>query len=590
MGKSEINKRSRLADNSIAAMAATMAYLVARLFLAPFVLTHISLAEFGLWSLCFVVLSYGAFGAFGVNNAYIRYTARFHARGKTDMVGGLLSTGTLCMFAFLCVFMLLLFFLSPLILERFNTPPSLMDTARFMLLGTAGAFCLDLLLGGFRSVLEGVEEIALVKKIYTGAALLEILCILFFLHMGAGVKGMLYAYMVRVAVDSGGCIYQAFKKLPGLRVAPSLFHSGFFHMLFVFGGKVQVTGIVALLLSTLDRVIISSFMGLGAAGMFELGRKFPFTAKSVSGSGFGAFLPASAAMEPRWEEKKGPSGRERAVTHGGVVLLATLLGLLPLMPVSGWGMGIGYGFLPWGVTAGCLGMIALGGYLLGGRFRNDPAMISCEPARLYVAGVRFTNLLNLCVFSFLAATAGPLVNAWVGAGYGEAADVLRLLCLAYGLQQATGPVTLIFRGLGRAGRELEYLLFHGVLLLIWLPLGTIRFGLTGTAGALALAAFFSSAFLFWRSNVTLKVSWREFMEKTLLPGAAPLSGAGAVYLCLPMFAAGGRADAVTALGALGLLYAALVLPLVWFFVLTPDERETALSLVPRKRESAEESI
>lgn len=91
--KEESSIHKKMASNAAAGMIATGIYLVSRLLLTPFILNYLTLAEFGLWSLCFIILSYASMGGFGVNSTYIRYTARYSAEGHHEDISKLLSTG-----------------------------------------------------------------------------------------------------------------------------------------------------------------------------------------------------------------------------------------------------------------------------------------------------------------------------------------------------------------------------------------------------------------------------------------------------------------------------------------------------------------
>ena len=48
----------KVARNSVASMGAVGIYFLSRLALTPFILHYVNLTEFGLWSMCFVILSY----------------------------------------------------------------------------------------------------------------------------------------------------------------------------------------------------------------------------------------------------------------------------------------------------------------------------------------------------------------------------------------------------------------------------------------------------------------------------------------------------------------------------------------------------
>jgi len=574
---------NKLASNAMAGMVATGIYLTSRLFLTPLVLNYISLAEFGLWSMCFVILSYAAMGAFGVNTAYIRYTAKFQAQGREGDIGRLLSTGVFAMLAFCTLFWLALYTGLPAILDAFRVETSMRTSAAAMILGTAVVFSADLILGGFRSVLEGLQEIAMVKKIYTVSALMEMAAIILFLSMGTGVLGLLYAYMVRIVIETSACFLAARRMLPTLRLSPKLISHDHLRRLFVFGGKVQVLGGIAIFLSVLDRMVISATIGLSATGLFEVGRKFPFSAKSVSGAAFGPFLPAAANRQSQPAEVDSESLPEHLKTWLWTAALALSIACMPI----GW-MPIGVDLpspISWAITLLAIGSIFLSIKRLHSRFDDRNQLPSGPVRRLYMDGLRHINLVNVILFAFLAAVAEPLITAWVGATYANAAGVMRLLAAGYLVQQSTGPVTMIFRGIDRCSRELEYLIVQLILALAWIPAGAVAYGLTGAAGAIVAGNGAAAVFLFWRSNMSFQVGIRDFIHHILKPALLPLTLAASTYAIVRMWPCPERLDAAIQIIGLGFSYTCLMLPLAWTLVLTGDEKKQVSALNPfRKRE------
>ena len=68
-------------------------YLATRFFLPPVVLAYISLEEYGIWAVCFILIGYLGISAFGVSNVYVRYVAEYYSNGRIDKINRLLSTG-----------------------------------------------------------------------------------------------------------------------------------------------------------------------------------------------------------------------------------------------------------------------------------------------------------------------------------------------------------------------------------------------------------------------------------------------------------------------------------------------------------------
>ncbi|MBV5326036.1 MAG: polysaccharide biosynthesis C-terminal domain-containing protein [Chlorobium sp.] len=575
------NAHKKLAGNAVSGMVATIIYMVSRLLLTPFILQYLSLEEFGLWSLCFIILSYAGMGGFGVNSTYIRYSARYLAEGKEKEISKLLSTGVAYMFTFCLFFCLVLYLIMPFLLERFHIAPAQQDLAATIFLGTAAVFSLELTLGGFRFVINGMHEFLKEKIVSTVAGLIEIGAILLFLYFGAGVKGLLYAFALRLVLETIGCWAIARSLLPSLSVSWRLISRENFRLFLGFGGKVQVLGILGIFLTALDRLFITAIAGLAAGGMFEIGRKLPSTAGGISSSAFGPFLSTASHIEGRWAGEKPDAFPDRLKTYALIVATTVTLSLVPLfflLPVQKRLPGTSPLIA---VFAGVLTVILF--YLLNRRMKNEKFLDSIELKQLYLNGIRFTNMINSTLFLFLVAMAHPLMNAWVGKEYASAADVMIFLSTAYSIQLCTGPITMIFRGIDRNGRELEYMLVQVILMVIWIPAGTIAWGLIGSAAAIACSSIVSTLFLFWRSNNTFRIRFRKFVPFTVIPALVPLLPAVAVFAVSEIYPAEGRLMAVLQVLVCGVVYVVLSVMMFWKYVLNGEEKSKALEMIPFNR-------
>lgn len=591
-GKDNQRKIGRkVAKNSIAGMGAVGIYFLSRLALTPFILHYVDLAEFGLWSMCFVILSYAGLGAIGVNGAYIKFTAEYQSRNDQASIGSLLSTGILCMTLFCLLFYGVLYLVLPYILKGFHVSSELMPIASFMILGTALAFCLDFTLGGFRATLEGLQEIALSKSVNVSASLFEVAMVVVFLPLGFGIKGLLYAYIIKTLAEMVTCTGLVFKKLPGLKLRPRLINKQAFKDLFVFGSKVQLLGALAIFLGSLDRIAITALLGLKATGLFEVGRKFPFTGRNISRAAFGPLLPAASYMGGTWERGDRMSVSGRAGKYMGLVLGSAAVAVLPgaiwfrelaekFLP----GVHIPYHFVAIAATVIILLLILKLKKLYKSLISED-RLLGEDLRNLYLKGLRHINLINVTIFAFLMAVARPLIISWVGEEYLPAVWVLVLISLANIFHQGTGPASVIVRGINRSGRELEYLIIQFVLGLAWIPAGTYLFGITGTALAILCSSGLGSIYFFWRTNYAFRISWRKSVGTTLAPGLAPAISAAIMYVLTLALPTTDRWISAGQVLMLGCFHLTLTFLLVWKLFLSREEKGTVSSIINRLKRS-----
>jgi O-antigen/teichoic acid export membrane protein len=581
----------KVAKNSIASMGAVGVYFFSRLALTPFILHYVDLTEFGLWSMCFVILSYAGLGVMGVNGAYIKFTAEYQARNDQTSIGSLLSTGIVCMTVFCLLFYAVLYLFLPYILEGFHVSSALMATASFMILGTALAFCLDFTLGGFRATLEGLQEIALSKSINVSASLFEVAMVVVLLPLGFGIKGLLYAYIIKTFAEMVTCTGLVFKKLPGLKLRPGLINKQAFKDLFVFGGKIQILGGLAIFLGSLDRIAITALLGLKATGMYEIGGKFPFTARNLSAAAFGPLLPAASYIGSSWERGDRISPGDRAKKYLTLVFGALVVALLPgiflIRKIEEKTMSDVQ--IPYTLAA-VAGVLILALFIIRikkfySRLLAEDKLIGKDLRDLYLKGFRHINIINVTLFSFLMAAAHPMIISWVGDSYLPAVPVLVLLSFAYMIHQGTGPAGLMVRGINRAGRELEYLLIQFILGIAWIPVGTLLFGITGTALGILGSSVLGSLYFFWRTNHAFRISLREMLKTVMMPALAPAISAASVYGITLIIPTTDRWVSAAEVIILGCLHLGLTFLILWKLFLTHEETETVAKVLNRFRPS-----
>ena len=88
---SEVNRR--FGSNVLATIVARLVNMARGVCLVPFLLAHIGLEAYGIWTTIFILVSYVGITTLGISNVYVKYVAEFHARREFDKANALLSTG-----------------------------------------------------------------------------------------------------------------------------------------------------------------------------------------------------------------------------------------------------------------------------------------------------------------------------------------------------------------------------------------------------------------------------------------------------------------------------------------------------------------
>lgn len=570
----------KIATNSLVSVLTAGTYMLSRLALTPFILSYISLEEFGLWGVCFTILGYALVNGPGIQGAFIKYSAEFASDGDHSKLNRLLSTGLLTMAMVCSVCFLLMVALLPILLDLFKVEPGLKDTAQFLILGTTAAFMLDALFSPFYAILSGLQEIAKLRLIWLAASIVELGLIVCLVLNSWGVSSLLLAYITRILIQTVAYVLFAYRRIPALQMHPKLFCRSLLGTLFSFGGRVQFISLLAMFMNTFDKLVATSFFGLGAAGLFEVGQKFPKTGQLVVSPVFAPLLPAASHYRGHWSQLEESTARARGQRYLRLSALSLAIGLLgityPLILYT-------HSFLSLvAILIAALLVAPLIPWLKNG-FSRKEKLESPEIRQLYLTAARHATLLNVSAMGLCAASAPALIFAWVGEGYEKAYGLMVLVSLSCLVNLLTGPGTQVFQGSNRTGREFEYLMTQIILAAIWVPSFSSIWGLQGAVLGTLSALIVSCTYFLWQTHRCLSIAPKEYLQQVIFPSCVPavlsLAAAYTVFQ-LPFLS---RWETLAQLSALGALFFLLNGVILKIWVLSDEEWTTFLAIILRKK-------
>jgi O-antigen/teichoic acid export membrane protein len=286
--------RDSLSRNVTVDVAARVGYLVSRFFIPPFVLAHVTLEAYGLWSAAFIMVAYVGLSTMGISTVYIKFVAEYCARREYLKANQLLSTGLCLTIPFCAVVFAIFYVLWPRIVLWLHIAPALRGDAREVVLSVVAIFLASLSLGAFHDAVVGAQKTDMVQRRWMVCYIVETVLIFVLVGMGRGIRGLSEAFLVRTLLDVGLCLIMAFRLLPWLRISPRLITREAFKTLFNFGAVVQIQGLLSITLDSIERAIAAPLVGLAGTGLLEIGKKLPSMAGSVPIAFTSSFTPAAS--------------------------------------------------------------------------------------------------------------------------------------------------------------------------------------------------------------------------------------------------------------------------------------------------------
>jgi O-antigen/teichoic acid export membrane protein len=302
--------KDSLSRNVVVDIAARVGYLVSRFFIPPFVLAHVTMEAYGLWSTAFILVSYVGLSTMGISSVYIKFVAEYTARREYRKANELLSTG-LCLTVPFCLAVFVAFYLFwPRLMDVLHIAPALKGDAREVVLSVIAIFLASLSLGAFHDAVVGAQQTDQVQKRWVVCYVIETILIFVLVGMGRGIRGLSEAFLIRTVVDLVLCLVMAVRLLPWLKITPRYVTKEAFHNLFSFGGVVQIQGLLSVALNSIERAIAAPLVGLVGTGLLDIGKKLPSMAGSVPLAFASSFTPAASYLHGGME---GSAGQQDAV-------------------------------------------------------------------------------------------------------------------------------------------------------------------------------------------------------------------------------------------------------------------------------------
>lgn len=259
---------------------------------------------YGLWVFAFSVTSYFTIYNFGISNAFVKYTAEYSAHRDHERLSGLISTGMAVAVAFAALVAAILLLFTDQAVDFFNISSERRDEARFVVTGIGLTSAFNIAFNAYPALLTGIQRLYVVNYCRVSVLTFEVGLTFYFLYLGHGLRTVMLVYMAGVILSGLTTAYFAHRALPELRIAPWRAEWGYFKEMLNLGSRMQLLGIVALVVSTLDIVVFMKFGSEALVGLYAIAQRVADRAQGVARQGFGALAPASAELLSRQDTAK----------------------------------------------------------------------------------------------------------------------------------------------------------------------------------------------------------------------------------------------------------------------------------------------
>jgi O-antigen/teichoic acid export membrane protein len=519
----------RFSRNVAATIVARVVNMARGVLLVPFLLAHIGLEAYGIWTTIFILVTYVGLTTLGISNVYIKYVAEFHARREYDKANALLSTGLVVTIPSCAAIFLAIYFGWGWIAPWLHLPAAHAADGKEAVLIVLGVFLSSIAFNAFGDMLTGTQQIAATQVFLTISIVAEFGLAVWLVWAGRGIAGLAEAYLARTVINDGLTMWWAWRTLKWLKLSPRLARRASLKYVVHFGGLVQFQSMLSIFLASVERVAALTFIGAAAAGLLDVARKWPLSLSTIPTAFFAALLPAAAHVD--------------AATEGE----ARRQNLRQL-------------------------------YLTGSRYANLTTAVFVAVLAFWAPPILHVWLGNglpmrqTLVSLFVVFSLGMQLHMLTGAG----TSVFRGMGKVYEEFNYSLPNLLLLAVALPAARWIEG---------SWTP--------WGIGVAVTVATALSACVLMGRALVVLDLKLSSYLRTVIVPGLVPYLAAGTLaWPTAWLVNAVNRWAGMGVLAAAGLVYAAAVAVLLDRWVLTGDERNRSAAVLRKglrllRREVAE---
>lgn len=257
---------------------------------------YLSSEGYALWVFAFSIATYFTIYNFGIANAFVNYTAELNAQKNYDRLNGLISTGMIVALGFAATVALILLLFTDQAVRFFNIHENHVSEARFVVIGVGLTSALNIAFNAYPAILTGLHRLYVVNYCRVAVLTVEVGVTFALLTMGYGLRTVMVLYMLGVIASNVTTAVFAHRYLPELRIRFKLARWEYFKDMLNLGSRLQLLGIVALFVSTLDIVVFMKFGSEAMVGLYAISQRVAERAQGIARQGFGALAPASAEL------------------------------------------------------------------------------------------------------------------------------------------------------------------------------------------------------------------------------------------------------------------------------------------------------
>ncbi len=272
--------------------------------LSPFVVHHLGVVAYGVWTLVVATTSYIGLLDLGLRGAVIRFVSRHHALGN-HAESSVATSGALWLRQWICLSVIFLSLILSFVINRlFHIPPELQAAARWAILFSGLSFAVTLYFGVFGGVLAALHRFDLISGVSIGQTILRSAGVVWLLVGGHGILALALWELTVVLAANLTQMWVCFRSYPELALS---FRYPGKRLLQDFAGYsvwVFLQHIFGQVIYYTDNLVVGAFVSVAAVTFFSIGGSLIEYLRTIVASLTVTFMPLASNYEASGEHEK----------------------------------------------------------------------------------------------------------------------------------------------------------------------------------------------------------------------------------------------------------------------------------------------
>lgn len=295
--------RSRLALNSVAALASKFGSLLIAFLLLPFIVGHLGDAQYGLWVLVSSIVAYGALAEFGIAAAVTKYVSEYSALGQHHKCRRIIASA-LCLYSLIGLGLIVLFgAFSTAVPALFNLDESQYEFATRLTVLMGISLGLSIPFSASTAVLQGLHRFDVTALLSTARNLIFAGGVLISLPGGSALD-LAISHIVAMVIVQIPAIWWIYRLAPKYRFGSFAASAKDMRKLMKFSWPLFMVNIGGFLQSKSDEIVIGARLPVGLITPYSIALMLSRIPQIVAEQFIGFILPIASELGAKGDDDK----------------------------------------------------------------------------------------------------------------------------------------------------------------------------------------------------------------------------------------------------------------------------------------------